>query len=74
MITADEIAALLQEIKGLPHVDVDGDFHSYGADSLDLLRLADLVESRTGLTCGIEELAVARTPTELAELINQIVK
>lgn len=71
MIAVTEIAALLGEIKGVPAVDPSAEFVNYGVDSLDLLRLADLLESRAGVQCGIDQLVAARTATELTDLVNK---
>ncbi len=69
-IDADQVAALLGEVKNLPAVDAHAEFDDYGIDSLDLLRLADLLEARAGVRCGVDDLVAARSAAQLAALLN----
>lgn len=70
MITGERVAALIGEIKDLPAVDADAEFTDYGVDSLDLLRLVDLLEARADVRCGIDDLVAARSAAHLADLVN----
>lgn len=71
MTDAGQIAALIREVKHLPDVDPHAEFDTYGIDSLDLLRLADLLEARIGLRCEVDDLVAARSAAELAALLNR---